>query len=229
MPNSTTSSIPDFFWFLDDLSPNTRYALQSNSGPQFGTDKGDSINGSTGNDTIYGLGGDDSITGDAGNDILFGNVGIDNLDGGVGDDSLFGGKEADTLIGNSGNDLLSGNNDLDILLGGDGNDTIYGGKEGDILIGGDGDDLLRGDLGEDLLNGGAGSDIFEVNAKSLNDIAVDFTDGQDRIGLSGGLTFGQLGFIDSPASLVITLGDTPLITLLGVTAEQIDQSDFVTL
>ncbi len=69
-----------------------------------GTDKRDTIYGSSGDDVIVGLGG---------NDVIFGKGGKDVICGGPGNDVLYG---------NSGNDVLIGEGNLDTLDGGQGID-----------------------------------------------------------------------------------------------------------
>ena len=69
-------------------------------------------------------------------------------------------------------------------MGGAGNDSLFGGA---------GDDLLFGGLGRNRLTGGSGVDTFAIALGSDSfDRILDFTAGEDLIGLSGGLTFGQL-------------------------------------
>ena len=115
------------------------------------------VDGSIGNDTVYGGTSRDVIFGASGNDTLHGMEGNDHLDGGRGRDSL---------SGNAGNDRLYGGLDIDTLNGGDGNDTLVGGY-GDDVLGGygigpaadePGDDLLSGGYGNDFLLGGEGTD-----------------------------------------------------------------------
>ncbi|GAM64688.1 calcium binding protein [Vibrio ishigakensis] len=52
-------------------------------------DKGDDLDGGTGDDILFGQGGDDILVGGAGNDLLV---------GGLGEDMLTGGADADTFI-----------------------------------------------------------------------------------------------------------------------------------
>jgi Ca2+-binding RTX toxin-like protein len=73
------------------------------------------INGTSGNDTLWGTGSADEIYGLNGDDILLGNGGSDHL---------YGGDGGDVLIGsNDGNDFLDGGAGADALNGGAGNDT----------------------------------------------------------------------------------------------------------
>ena len=88
------------------------------------------------------------------------------------EDDITGQAGADTFFGLGGNDRLAGNNGADTLDGGAGNDQLIGGA------------------GADRLTGGAGADTFIYRALNQStvaapDIITDFTEGVDRINLSG--------------------------------------------
>jgi Ca2+-binding RTX toxin-like protein len=70
----------------------------------------------TGNDTINAGAGDDFAFGGGGNDVLDGGSGADNLFGGIGNDSILGGTGDDTIGGGAGNDTIAGNAGLDYLF-----------------------------------------------------------------------------------------------------------------
>jgi uncharacterized protein len=141
-----------------------------------------------------------------------------------------GGNGVDTLTGNEGDDNLNGGNGNDTLRGNGGNDTLRGGNGADILRGGGGDDLLKGGNGDDTLNGGAGRDTFVLTRNGNGtDTIQDFTLGQDRIGLSGGLTLGQLTLANTSGSAAIRFGNTTLALLPGVNASQLIPTAFVTV
>lgn len=95
--------------------------------------------------------------------------------------------EDDFLTGTPGRDRISGEN---------GNDTVLGGGGNDVLAGGAGNDLLNGEAGRDLLLGGTGNDIFVLDSAVANarqaDLIRDFESGIDAIGLTEGLTAGDL-------------------------------------
>jgi hypothetical protein len=130
----------------------------------------------------------------AGNDLVRGRNGNDSLVGGSGHDRLLGGDGNDILRGNDGNDRLEGGWGSDRLEGGRGNDTLLGGENNDRLIGGEGDDLLYAGTGVDRLTGSQGRDRFYLNlgwggsTLAQADVVTDFTRGQDRLHLNGGLT-----------------------------------------
>jgi uncharacterized protein len=133
-----------------------------------------------------------------------------------------------TIDAGNGKDVITGTAGDDILRGGNGKDTLIGNAGDDTLRGGNGADILNGGAGNDLLKGGNGKDIF-VFALTGNgtDTIRDFTVGQDQIGLSAGLSLGQLSFADVNGRAAIRLGNETLGLLTGVTANQLVASSFV--
>jgi hypothetical protein len=99
---------------------------------------------------------------DAGGDTVSGSTKEDTIFGGAGDDTLSGGNDEDLLLGGAGNDTLYGGNQDDVLFGGDGGDTLYGDQGNDVLVGGLGDDMAEGGQGDDTFAfaSGWGSDTF---------------------------------------------------------------------
>ena len=67
----------------------------------------DTLTGTRGDNSIWGLGGNDSLSGDRGTDMLYGGAGDDSLDGDDGNDTLEGGYGADELTGGDGADTAS--------------------------------------------------------------------------------------------------------------------------
>lgn len=194
------------------------------------------LTGFGGQDTLVGFLGNDRLNGNTGNDLIFGNQGFDVLEGGKGDDLLFGGSQNDTLLGNidsddlrggEGEDVLLGNTETDRLEGGEGNDILLGGQGDDSLIGEAGDDILAGDRGNDQLTGGEGRDRFDFRSIDGTNIITDFEDGQDAIGLTD-LSFDQLTIIPDLEQTQIVFGMS-MVILQGITASQLDESDFVTV
>jgi Ca2+-binding RTX toxin-like protein len=133
------------------------------------------INGTSGNnylygtayaDSIYADSGDDTVYAGGGNDYVDGWYGNDYIDGGSGNDTLMGYYGNDTLDGWSGDDKLYGEAGHDKLLGYDGNDQLYGGAGNDVVNGESGNDTLNGggygynSYEYDTLSGGAGADKF---------------------------------------------------------------------
>ena len=66
------------------------------------------LNGTDGDDKIFGFSGRDRLNGNDGDDKLYGGFGKDRLNGGDGDDMLFGGLGNDHLTGGAGDDTLKG-------------------------------------------------------------------------------------------------------------------------
>ncbi|NEQ61801.1 MAG: calcium-binding protein [Moorea sp. SIO4A1] len=158
------------------------------------------INGSDGDDQLFGDEDNNTLLGGSGQDLLFGGANDDNLDGGDGDDQLFG--EA-------------------------GNDTLTGGQGQDLLFGGSGNDLLNGGTGDNTLTGGSGQDIFVLSIEGKNTI-FDFEDGLDLLRLEGGLTFSSLSIFEQNGDTWITTqNNQPLAFLTGVNTSMITSADFV--
>ncbi|CDI06555.1 fibro-slime domain-containing protein [Candidatus Nitrosotenuis uzonensis] len=107
-----------------------------------GTNRGENIRGTQGNDLIFGLGGDDKIEGLNGNDCIYGGDGNDRINGNNGIDTIYGG---------AGDDELYGNNDDDFMYGEDGNDKIFGNNGDDLIDGGNGIDECRGHSGNNTI------------------------------------------------------------------------------
>ncbi|MBD2344522.1 calcium-binding protein [Anabaena subtropica] len=141
-------------------------------------------------------------------------------------------NNAVTFLNNLDNYYVGLNGSNDVINGQGGNDTIYGLSGNDILRGGDGNDILVGGLGNDILVGGSGNDLFVLQAKGGTDIIRDFVDGQDLIGLAGGLTFGQLTITQGTGvninnTLITITSTSELIGILnGVVSNNITDSDF---
>jgi len=149
--------------------------------------------------------------------------------GSQGDDYLFGQLGSDTICGGEGNDLINGDEGGDILGGCAGNDTLFGGADNDTLTGAKGDDILYGDLGNDSLIGGSGNDIFALKAGHGFDIIGDFNIGQDLIGLTGCLSFGQLEITQNTQGSIIKnlLTGEELGVMIGVSANAITSANFM--
>jgi len=145
----------------------------------------DAVNGTSGNDTIYGTALNETFDGGAGNDYLYGREGDDTLTGGGGNDRLAGGAGSDAMSGGLGNDLyyVDGAGDLVTELAGEGIDTIYtgidliltagqeieflranAGAPGLVLGGNDFANSIYGATGDDTLTGGGGADRLYGNA-----------------------------------------------------------------
>ncbi|WP_293132067.1 FG-GAP-like repeat-containing protein [Microcoleus sp. bin38.metabat.b11b12b14.051] len=194
-----------------------------------GNQGNDSINGKEDDDLIFGNEGNDFIDGGKGNDILFGGKGNDIILDSEGNDSLYGQLGDDTLCGGAGDDLVYGGKGNDLIDGSKGNDSIYGDLGNDTLLGCEGDDILFGGLGNNSLVGGLGNDIFVLDSRQGFDRIADFVQGQDLIGLSGGLSFNQLAITqDSQGALIKNaLTGESLGVISGVSASTITSVNFI--
>lgn len=101
--------------------------------------------------TITGTNQGDELTGTSGDDVICGGNGKDVIDGAGGNDVIVGGNGRDELLGGDGNDLMQGRNGKDNLVGGPGLDVLEGGNGRDTL------DARDGAPG-DALDGGRGRD-----------------------------------------------------------------------
>ena len=160
--------------------------------------------------------------------ILAGDGGNNLLSGGGGDDTLYGGP--------AGGD--------DNMYGGPGDDRIFGGKGDDRLIGGEGIDIVNGGPGEDwfviegddmdILRGGADNDRFEFSPSKLGGAIIrDFTNGQDRIDLTGFADINSINDMDITSigrNVRIDLSGSDYLTtiiLSDFNVNNLDNSDFL--
>lgn len=142
----------------------------------YGDDNQNVISGEGGDDHIDGKGGDDTVTYEyaASNQFVrinlsagTGEVWTDN--GGPGDvrdeqDSLI---DIENIVGSTGSDILVGTGDTNTISGGEGHDTILGFGGADVLEGGQGDDLIFiSDLNVSRVDGGDGNDILTLDLTS---------------------------------------------------------------
>lgn len=161
------------------------------------------IDGSAGNDGIYGSNYDDLLMGGAGNDFMEGFGGNDIMRGGAGDDVYIVEQVGDVVqeSANEGNDIvyalvnytLPANVETLYTYGavtsGTGNDqdnvivgvytatgvTLAGKGGNDLIIAGSGNDTIIGGAGSDAMIGGAGNDTFEFHPGEVyGDTIVDF-------------------------------------------------------
>ncbi len=220
-----------------------------------GGDGDDILTGGAGQDILIGGAGDDTLTGGDGADILYGGVGADPLSGGAGTDSAtYAGSDAgvtidlstgqaagghaegdvldsiEVLTGSDFNDVLTGDAGLNGLNGGGGDDILYGGGGMDQVSGGAGNDIVNGGAGDDFLDGDAGNDIFVFEVGTGNDTIRDFSDSTDLMDLSdhglagiGDMTISN----DGGGNTVVLLASGDSITIQGIDAASIDDTDFI--
>ena len=205
----------------------------------FGNQDRDMISGNKGDDTIFAGKDDDFVRGGQDNDLIFGDFGNDTVCGDLGNDTVFGMLGDDILLGNKGDDVLNGNQGKDTVCGGEGNDLARGGQDDDLVLGGSGDDTVYGDMGNDtisgcegndLLIGGKGRDVFVLAQGQGSDIITDFIVGEDLLGLTNNLTFGNLTITQESGNqagntlIRVTATNELLVSLIGVSAGSINAS-----
>ncbi|QDG78931.1 peroxidase family protein [Labrenzia sp. PHM005] len=157
----------------------------------------------------------------------------DRIGGTNGDDALTGADGRDLLLGNRGNDVLDGAGGDDQLEGQDGNDTLFGQAGNDVLYGGDGADTLVGGAGSDELDGGRGNDTFVFEGDFGSDTVVRFGAGERggddllQISVDGFATAEAVLALaaETQAGTVLQFSHDLSITLLGVSAAQLDLND----
>ena len=120
--------------------------------------------------------GNDVVNGTAGEDRLYGENGNDTINGGIGHDLLDGGRGNDILNGQIGNDLLVGGRGDDRLTGGEGRDTFVFGANG-------GHDIVTDfAITSDTIRLSDGITIFgtssaDYNGDGIADLRLSFNDG----------------------------------------------------
>lgn len=176
--------------------------------------------------------------------------GQDTINGGIGNDTIVGDvanmtkqvsviAAADDLWGGGGNDLISGDSPWftqTVVAGGNsftgGRDQIDGGSGDDTIWGGLGNDTITGGTGNDTLYGEYRNDVFVFAKGDGADTIKDFTNGADRLDLSG---FGFSNFAtqvkahasDTTQGLLIDFGSGDTLLLEGFTRAQFDTGDAI--
>ncbi len=212
-------------------------------------DLGFDIDGTVGEDIIYGTSVTDRLNGYAGNDTIIAKAGNDVIDGGAGSDIMHGGlgddvyivdDATDTVIENvdEGHDrvessvsyTLSDNVEDLTLTGADNVDgtgntldnTLLGNDGANVLSGGEGNDTLHGAGGDDALQGGAGDDALygDVGADNLSGGA-----GNDQLYGGAGsdsLTGGDgADVLDGGSEADVLLGGAGADTLYGQAGDDV--------
>ncbi|MBA3031742.1 MAG: hypothetical protein FP818_01480, partial [Rhodocyclaceae bacterium] len=166
--------------------------------------RGFDIDGTEGDDILYGTNTTDRIQGHGGNDTLIGLEGDDTLDGGTGDDTLIGGtgddsyvvaQEGDRVVENAdeGSDTVQagiayalGDHVENLILTGDTAIDGVGNALDNILTGNSADNVLHGGAGADMLIGQQGNDTYIVDDTA--DVVVEAADaGADQV--NAGVSF----------------------------------------
>ncbi|MFC6639799.1 hypothetical protein [Sulfitobacter sediminilitoris] len=106
----------------------------------------------------------------------------------------------------------------------------------EVLIGGANGDILIGEGGADVLFGGAGNDTFVVGLNSAGSVVMDFDAQAERIILDWAASSDQSpwadidallnDFVDHDRGTQLTVGDTFLVDLVGISRSQLNPDSF---
>jgi VCBS repeat-containing protein len=182
-----------------------------------GTSADDTLSGGAGNDSIKGGDGNDSLIAGLGNDFLNGSTGFDSVDYSYTTSNLNitlnSSGWATVNIGVDDVDTLAA---IENLTGGAGNDTFIGNSQANVLKGNGGDDVLNGWKGKDVLSGGQGADkfVFEIlhNGDLNKDIISDFNSAEgDKIQLPKNV-FTAFSSLNAVANINLLIGSAALDT-----------------
>ncbi len=195
----------------------TRIDGTSGNDTLFGTAQDDVLGGSGGHDELTGFDGNDALSGGDGSDVLVGNAGNDTLDGGSGEDRVLyyrengeRGVEADLGTGR----VVDTHGWIDRLIsieqfyGSTRNDTVRGDDlKRDMIFGRQGNDRLSGRGGDDVLVGDQGNDTLDGGA---GDDQVAYFLETGSLGIDVDLTAGtgtdSWGHVDTLLSIERVIG-----------------------
>lgn len=198
---------------------------------------------------LYGTSGNDMLFATCARDMVKGGDGFDTVNysgstSGVTVDLSSGGQggyaEGDTYDSVEG---VYGSKFNDALTGDGKNNVLYGGLGDDTLSGGAGEDILNGQDGNDTMIGGADADtfVFEATYQRAGEVDTikDFEDGLDTIFVfaQGVIEYEDLvdfirdeedgnGGVNAVIDVPVWGGGTSSIVIEGVSASQLDASDF---
>jgi serralysin len=205
-----------------------------------GTEKVDTLAGSTANDALNGNGGNDALSGGSGNDTLDGGAGQDKMTGGAGDDTYIVNNTSDKVIEdvNAGIDAVRssvnwtlGNNVENLELTGTDNLSGIGNALANLITGNAGGNLLAGKDGVDSMDGGEGSDIYLIPLAADHpaaEIQDSGTNGTDEIRFSSNVKNSTLKIFAGDTGLeraVIGTGNSASATTTGTTTLNLNASD----
>ncbi|EBA12653.1 calcium-binding protein [Roseobacter sp. CCS2] len=155
----------------------------------------------------------ENIIGSSGANTIVGSADDNRLEGRGGVDAIFGGSGEDNLFGGSGDDVLSGGSDRDHIWGGAGSDRIDSGS---------GNDTMRGDSGSN------DADVFVFREEQGHDYITDFQDGLDMIEFEAvSFTYDDLMIFDGTTGAIVQWAGDMTVTIAGIAASQLTESDFV--
>jgi Ca2+-binding RTX toxin-like protein len=195
----------------------------------------DYLIGTSGDETLIGLGDIDRLEGREGNDTLVGGAGADILDGGLDFDTvdyaaaaaavtvdLVNGGSAGEAAGDTyvSIERVVGTAFSDTIVGGAADETFHGGDGIDDLIkGGGGIDRLFGEAGDDRLYGGLGGDILDGGSSGFDTAHYGEAAAGVVVDLANGGTGGEAAG-DTYVSIERVVGSLFGDTIIGTSANE---------
>lgn len=157
-----------------------------------------SIDGGSGDDTIYNSGAFASINGGAENDTIYNSAGYASISGGAGSDTIYSEGQNNVINGGDGADEIDNRGDYSTVVGGADNDVIRSYGAGSSLNGGSGADsiisygtdaTLEGGGGNDTLTGSSNADVIVFGTGGGADVVTNFGT-NDTLKISSGAISG---------------------------------------
>mgnify|MGYP000164334353 CR=1 FL=1 len=220
-----------------------------------GNSANNTLEGGQGADTLKGGGGDDVLMDFSGNNTFEGGGGADRILGGTGVDTLIyesssAGVTVNLFTSSGAGGDAEGDHmwSIENLIGSAFGDELTGNNADNVIHGGSGNDIIQGGTGIDEIWGEAGDDRFVFDQNDQEAIGLpwdleaiaDFTAGgnEDSIDLrNAGTGYESLANVLENAELLvgdngafgtmIDLGPSGAVILLGVTADQLTEGDFI--
>ena len=146
------------------------------------------------------------VDGTAGDDVLYGGTGDETLSAKGGNDYLYGDVGNDLLKGDDGQDVLQGGEGADVLRAGKGEDVLDGGAGDDLIFGGTGSSLIVGGIGNDTIRTRSGSDLILFNRGDGMDTVIADGTGDNTLSFGGGIRYGDLTLSRDGKDLIVDAG-----------------------
>jgi Ca2+-binding RTX toxin-like protein len=185
------------------------------------------LEGSSGKNTILGMGGDDTIFGSGGSDVLDGGSNTDILTykdyfSGSGVDIDISGTTDTVVKGSAGTDTISG---FEKYIGSFYTDEFIGDDTANYFDGYWGDDTIKGGTGADSLYGNYGDDTFVIADATL-DATISGGSGEDTLKIiTDTVDLDSDSFYSQKSSIeVIDIRNDETINLSGTNAQAISTS-----
>nr|WP_290221501.1 hypothetical protein [Trichocoleus desertorum] len=152
----------------------------------------DLINAGDGENQVYAGEGKNQITTGSGNDIIYGGARADIINAGDGNNQIFAAEGNNVIQTGNGNNRIQARGGDDLIYAGAGDDWIQTGDGNDLIYAAEGSNYIDAGAGNNTIYSGSGNDLFVLLRGSGFHTIAQFEVSKDLLGLSGGLTFGQL-------------------------------------